>query len=859
MDFDASSAGSDLGGGGGDDSKFLHETLAELYADSDEYNEMIKLLVLNYNNPQIVQQILNKMTAHNTDVERQNENRITSIQPQIDAIVQRYQMISVPIILSNLRPVFNEIDNAKQGIINALLTSVAQNNEQTDQLKYDLEKLDFIKGELYYIISEIRKIVASTPGNFITQIVHSQALAHLQQMNATIITFSKFNALISFSELFAILYQGNTRNYPNLFELLERFNAWLIKNPTITIMSKRNYLKLFEKWLNTYASFCVDKYAELLLQGQQLQGQQLQDFFNSNFDVTLNNVFASDAILYTVADVSTSKEVILQGLNLRFDEMNIAIGIVNEKIQKIVSKSSTASRAHKRNTKKQGQRVDQMYSLRQINDIFDLIKDDLVCRCAVIHAIVGPKTIEFAQSFGHPTYKEEFFHFYKQEEIKQFRDGVYDRIRELIMMSSNQEHAYDVVKFALSELAQSNIRETNKYTQLNTLMSNWKSMTTETVFGGVQDQAGSDNSNLKKYGLNVYVEIASSDELSSDGYNYYYDVNGKDHKISPENAFKLTITDLSKTMISMLGESFAEMAQPDPIPTLPELGGGGGGGGFGSYFGTGVEAVSSYLGAGVGAASSYLGSGVGAIGSYIPWGGGGGIPTANLESNPIITSTGDGGTGSSMVSGVGENRSKTHKIVHGKKAISKTAQVDIIKFVQPELNAQGNLDWTNVENQIKKILRNHSNKGHNKLIATKYIKRYEKYYRDDNDEEVKVPDFIHDAILQLKAYYTIDIIKKFNTKEKQTEIIHRMPKSQAEKDRLERFFDEFFKNIDNEIASVKEARRIRLIIEFEKYKTFEWPKEKLEGGKPPRKTKKRRNPKKSRKLMSRRQKYSRRK
>lgn len=85
-----------------------------------------------------------------------------------------------------------------------------------------------------------------------------------------------------------------------------------------------------------------------------------------------------------------------------------------------------------------------------------------------------------------------------------------------------------------------------------------------------------------------------------------------------------------------------------------------------------------------------------------------------------------------------------------------------------------------------------------------------------------------------------------------------MPKSQAEKDRLERFFDEFFKNIDNEIASVKEARRIRLIIEFEKYKTFEWPKEKLEGGKP-RKTKKRRNPKKSRKLMSRRQKYSRRK
>ena len=905
----ASFAGYGLGGGGGggggddwsegegDDAEIsLSETLKELYEESRDFDKDIKNIVESYKNPEILKQILNNIFAHNRDTERQNKTRIERIKPQIDAIIQEYQTKLVSIKdVKELKQFFDEIDNKKQSIINALLTSVAQNMEEVDQLNYDLEKLNLIKTEMEEINRTIGITITTTPGNFITQIVHSQAHDHLRQIHSTIMTFSNFNLFTTFSQLFSDFYHGNINNYQDLFSLLQLFNSKLIANPTITIMSKINYLRLFEKWLNEYASLCVNEYAELV-KNQPTPIKLMQAFFASHANTAFQSVFKNNKTLYIVKDNIITTQDISQGLTERLHEMNTAIVIVRAKIQTIISKSFTATRAHKRNTKKQGQMVDQMYSIKDINEIFYNIENDLVCRFATIDAIAGRNTINFSHSFWHSSYRDEFFHFYEQEQIKQFRDGVYDRIRELIMMSSNRQHTYDVVKSALSELAQSNIQETHKSSQLNKIISDWKSMTTETVFGGVTDPTGSrtDNSNLKKYRLNVYVEIASSDELSSNGDNYYYEVNGTDHKISVVNAFKLTIMDLSKEIWSMSGKSFAEMAQPDPIPTSSEFGGGGGGGGFGSYFGTGVEAVSSGIGYGLGAVGSGLGAISGAVMPYLPLGGGGGIPIAGSGDEPSGSSmnnddsdgdddNGDGdgdgtnssrfgdipsainaGSGSSMVSGFGAS---------GRRNLKQAKVEDTIPFPQPGEKSIKDYktskwitvpDWTPVKTTIKYIIDNKSNIGNHRSVAEQIIREY-----DGKDKE------LNNSIIELKKIFIIDFIesipdKKMSTERKtnlKTRIQSQRQRTQAEIDRINRFVDAFFENIENEIASAKEARRIRLILELDREmgidmspNLFDEPRvASRRGGKPPRKTKKRRNPKKSRKLMSRRQKYSRRK
>ena len=339
----------------------------------------------------------------------------------------------------------------------------------------------------------------------------------------------------------------------------------------------------------------------------------------------------------------------------------------------------------------------------------------------------------------------------------------------------------------------------------------------------------------------------------------------------------------------------APVVVPAPAP------GGGGGWGFGnhlgaasSYLGSGVGAASSYLRSSVGAASSYLGSGVRAIGSYIPLGGGGGIPIAGSGDEPSGSSmnnddsdgdddNGDGdgdgtnssrfgdipsainaGSGSSMVSGFGAS---------GRRNLKQAKVEDTIPFPQPGEKSIKDYktskwitvpDWTPVKTTIKYIIDNKSNIGNHRSVAEQIIREY-----DGKDKE------LNNSIIELKKIFIIDFIesipdKKMSTERKtnlKTRIQSQRQRTQAEIDRINRFVDAFFENIENEIASAKEARRIRLILELDREmgidmspNLFDEPRvASRRGGKPPRKTKKRRNPKKSRKLMSRRQKYSRRK
>ena len=643
----AYSSGKVGGGGGGDDPNLLlSETLTEVYAESDEFDKIMKTMVSHYTNPNVLQNIIAKMTRHNEHVERRNETRIARIQPQIDAIIQEYQTKLVSIIdVTKLNQYFDIIDAQKQYIINALLTSVALNMEEIDQLNYDFEKLKLIKTEMEEFNKTITRTITTTSGNFITEIVYSQAGNYLQQMQPTqqnIMTFSNFHTFTSMSRLNGDVYNGGTK-YPDLFDLLQMFNSRLIQNPTITIMSKRNYLRLFEKWLNEYASLCVNEYAKLVA-NRHTQVQPQQSFFDICANTAFQSVFANNKKLYIVKDAEIIKQEITQGSTDRLREMNAAIDSVNAKIQKIVHESATSTRSHGRNTKKQGQMVDQMYSIRQINEIFDNIKDDLVCRFATIDAIAGPKTIDLARNFWSSYNKEEFFHFYNPTEVKQFRDRVYDIIRNLIMNSSNPTHAYDVVKSALNELAQSNIQDTHKSLQLNQIISDWKSMTSQTVFGS--------NASLKEYGLNVYVEIASL-FVSSDGEQYFYEENSQAYKVTTEQVFKLAAIDLSQKIISMMGEMFGAMAQPDQIPDSSEFGGGGDmgdvGGGWG--LGTAMHGLGSAMhgvGAGFGAVKQAVSSRVGTAVSYIPSWGGDNTTAGASASAGGKTSIGDGESGSSM-------------------------------------------------------------------------------------------------------------------------------------------------------------------------------------------------------------------